>query len=453
MEFHKYLKKYFYIIFILAFIINSFLVYEVNKKFNKYEVVNNQIVAHKIIKGDSLKYWKIANELNKDFFLFPYDFRNAQLYPKIIFLFNKFTSQSFFDDEGNPILNSKFNIFYFQLIFYFFSLFFLYKSLLINISSKLLPEIIILFLSLDRFINQMHYSVYAESIFISLLIILISLILRLRKNIFKKTFIIGILLGMLFMQRTVAIYYILALIPFFLIYFKNHKTKIIFALFSGYSLVCCFILIMSYNSIGIPRISPTQIEDGIYGYLVPNVYAKKNNISLSESKKIFFNDKTDEFIEDNNLNINNFKDFDKLSKFKKDFAKQFLLNNSFQTAQVLIFNYSKSLFIYPNFITEFFNTAAKKDFETIEKKKRIKNSFLIRSIYSFIFILLSIIGFIFSFKILNKNFILFLFLSALYFFLISGWVGNPRYFLPSYVFILFFSATGFYSIFFYLKKI
>ena len=122
-------RKYFYLILFFCFLFNFFKINNVNKEFNDYVYKDNNIVEHKILKGDSLKYWSIASKLENNFFSFPDEYRNAQLYSKIIFLHNKLLSQKFFDDEGNAILDKKINIFYFQLIIYFFSLILLFKVL------------------------------------------------------------------------------------------------------------------------------------------------------------------------------------------------------------------------------------------------------------------------------------------------------------------------------------
>ena len=164
----KYTKKYFFLIFILFFFINISNIYKVNNSFNNFSTENNKIIEHKIIKGDSLKYWNIASELDGNFFTLPLGYRNAQLYPKIIYLYSELTNQKLFDEYGNAILNKKFNILYFQLLIYFFSLIIFYKSLHKNINVKYLPELIILLLSIDPFINQVHHAIFTESIFISI---------------------------------------------------------------------------------------------------------------------------------------------------------------------------------------------------------------------------------------------------------------------------------------------
>ena len=62
------IKKYFFFIFLIFFLINFFKIFNVNKDFNNYILNDDKILEHKIIKGDSLKYWNIASELDKNFF-------------------------------------------------------------------------------------------------------------------------------------------------------------------------------------------------------------------------------------------------------------------------------------------------------------------------------------------------------------------------------------------------
>lgn len=445
----KYTKKYFFLIFILSFFINISNIYKVNNSFNNFSIENNKIIEHKIIKGDSLKYWNIASELDGNFFTLPLGYRNAQLYPKIIYLYSELTNQKLFDEYGNAILNKKFNILYFQLLIYFFSLIIFYKSLHKNINVKYLPELIILLLSIDPFINQVHHAIFTESIFITILIILISLIINLNSVSIKNFLLLGLVIGFLFMQRGVAVFYIYFLVPFFLYFFKNSRFKIMISLFSGYLLVILFIAISSYYTFGKVRITPTQSETAIFGYLAPNVYAKQKKISIAESKKIFLQKKTYEFVEANSLNLNNFEDFQLLLKFQKEYGYKVLLNDPKNTIKVLIYNYSKNLFLHYNWVIEFFASSGKKNEQNIQSVNREKNSFLKRAIYSLIYLSITLIGFVSSFKILDKKIIIFLSISFIYFYAVSGWIGNPRYFLPSYLFGEIFFALG---IFFILKK-
>jgi hypothetical protein len=444
------IRKYFFFIFFLFFLINIFNISQVNKEFNNYVFNEDKIIEHKIIKGDSLKYWNIASELEKNFFSFPFQYRNAQLYPKIIYLYSKLTNQKLFDDKGNAVLEKKLNIFYFQLIFYYFALVLLYKSLARKINTNGLPELIILALSIDPFINQVHHAIFAESIFITLLIIFISFFIKLNARSLKSFFYLGLLLGILFMQRTVAFYYIFFLIPLFIFFYKDQRIKNLLSLIIGYLIVLLFIGISSYNSLGTVRITPTQTDDAIFGYLAPNVYAKQKDISISESKKIFFGNKVNNFVVSNNLNLNNFEDIQLLLNYQKTYGYEILINDPVNTIKVLIYNYSKNLFIHYNWVTELFNSSGKKNEQNIQTVNRDKNSFIMRGIYSLIFFFITLVGLIYSFKVFDKKIISFLFFSSIYFYIVSGWIGNPRYFLPSYVFSIFFFSIG---IFFILKKL
>ena len=448
----KNLKKYFYLILFLSFLFNFFTINNVNKKFNNYVFQDNNIVEHKILKGDSLKYWSIASKLENNFFSFPYEYRNAQLYPKIIFLYNKFLGQKFFDKDGNAILDKRLNIFYFQLIIYFLSLTLLFKILKKNISVNYIPELIVLALSIDPFINQVHHAIYSESIFCSLLIIFISFFLSLNFNSKRNCFFLGIIIGFLFFQRSAAIYYVVFLIPIFLFYYKDNWFKISTSVIFGYLSILFIISLISFNTFGKFIVVPSQGTDAFYGYLAPNIFAKQNDITKSEARRIFYYDKEKELIKKNNLDIENFEDRLTLLKYKKQYANEVILNDLFITTKVLVYNYSKNLLIHYNWVTEFFNSPGKRNQETIHRVVREKNSFLKRSIYSLVFILITFIGFIYSFKVLDKKTIFFLFFSIIYFFAVSGWIGNPRYFLVSYLFSEFFFAIGIFFILQTIKK-
>ena len=65
-----------------------------------------------------------------------------------------------------------------------------------------------------------------------------------------------------------------------------------------------------------------------------------------------------------------------------------------------------------------------------------------RIIYSFIVYLICIIGLISLIKLRNKNTLIFILLSAIYFFSILSWHGNNRYFTPILIYISFLFGSG-----------
>ena len=82
-----------------------------------------------------------------------------------------------------------------------------------------------------------HSSFWSESIFFSILIFSLALILD--KNLtYKNSIFLGIVLGILFLQRSVAIYYIFIVLSYYLLIFdKKIIKKIPVILFSFISLI------------------------------------------------------------------------------------------------------------------------------------------------------------------------------------------------------------------------
>ena len=75
--------------------------------------------------------------------------------------------------------------------------------------------ITIIILLIEPTLNQYHYSFLSESIFFSLTIILLSQILK-NSNSKITAFNIGLLVGIMYLQRSIAIFYFLPILFYFL---------------------------------------------------------------------------------------------------------------------------------------------------------------------------------------------------------------------------------------------
>ena len=443
---HFYLKNsLFYFIFFISIFYNLANIYSIDKTYNKIDKINNE---HKIIKGEAIKYWISADKSNGDWLKVNDNYRNAYLYPKILFALSKLFNFDFYDKNKNISLDSKVFIFFPQYIIFIFSIVIFYKICNQYFDTNHL-KILVLYLILDPNINQHHFAIFSESIFLSLLILHLSFFIHFALNDFKvnkfkflKLFFCGFLLGLMFLTRSVSIYYIIIVVLVLIILKRFYY---ILPLIVGYSLIIIFIGFNNSLVNGKFQITPTQGGgDVIYGYLATDIYAYKNNLSISESRKLFFEKKVRNFL---GMNKDDFKIYKKnltmievleINKFKSEEALKVILEDPLSTIKILTFHYTKSLLIHPFWVKNLYNKKyiARDEYDETNLNFSFQNK--IRIIYSLIFYAFALGGFFLSIRKINWKLNIILLFTLLYYYAVSGFVGNPRYFLPSYLVICFY---------------
>ena len=214
------------IIFIFIFISSIFIANLVVDKFDKYEKSTDDKNNHSLIKSDVHKFWVEADKIKKNFqedkpiYDFGGVFWNSYLPPKFIAFFYIVTGEDLYTDKITSdnkrqvkSENKKIYFIYLQIFFYFFSIYLLYKCL--NKKYNEIALITIIILLIEPTINQYHYSFLSESIFFSLTIILLSQILK-NSNSKMTAFNIGLIVGIMYLQRSIAIFYFLPILINFL---------------------------------------------------------------------------------------------------------------------------------------------------------------------------------------------------------------------------------------------
>ena len=441
-------NKIFSLLILIFFLINTFQAIKINSNFNKFDNINNE--QHQIIKGESLKYWQRAERSKFKIIEVVDHYRNAYLYPKFLLLVSKIFNFNFYEESGKISLDNKFPLFFTQYLFYICSVILIYNQCK-KILSKKINLILCFFLMFDPTINQHHFIIFSESIFFSLLLIVTSLYFKIvlyhnsKKN-YINFLLLGFLIGLLFILRSVAIYYILVFI--FLIFFLGLR-KYLISLIIGYSLIILFIGLNNFYSNKIFKITPTQGGgDVLYGYLATDVYGYANNLSIPEARNLFFKDKIEIFYEINknkfksNLNDLSLNDQMLINEYKKKEAIKIFTDYPFETIKILIYHYSKSLLIHPYWVKNFFKETYLGRSDYIENNINLKYETIYRVFYSLFFYLIFFVGFFLSLKRIDKKINLYIFFSAIYFFTVSGFVGNPRYTMPTYIFLIFYFSFG-----------
>ena len=424
---------YLLICFLLSLLIsNQYLL-----KFENNSFKSGDHEYSSIFQEDSLSYIKEAEKIRtdinsgKNFFESGGAYKFSFLYPRIIYFFNKMINDNEIMALNDKIELKNYKLFiFFQISIFLLSLIFLYK-VISKILEKRLSLLIVSVLFINPIIFQWHLAFLTESLFLSVLIFSICLLLD-SKNFFHF-FLLGILIGVLYSLRTLALLYPLILIIYVLFQKKNitHRIFNILSLIFGVAIILLFIGVQNYKRADVFYFTPMQSKTDLNTYIEAGILVKSKNFTALQARE-YLNKKSQAILDNNNF------DFTKESEQIKFFNE--IRNNSINTIsenkiiflQLVLPNYFHSMLLNP--VQVYF--AAK--YQTWEKYKNSPDHkfwLKIRVIITLLFFSLFLYGLIISRKKISLELNIFLFFSILYFFFTSCWLGNTRYFIPSIMFM------------------
>jgi hypothetical protein len=144
---------------------------------------------------------------------------------------------------------------------------------------------VVAFLSLEPTIMQYHSSLWSESLFFSIQILLIVLILKKNQTTFNF-FLIGFFLALLSLQKEYSIFYILPIIIFLLIFLEKKSIKSFLSLIVGFIMVQSILGFNNYYRSGDFYIMPATTKTNLHMALVTNVMSKKFDIGTGEFQSL-----------------------------------------------------------------------------------------------------------------------------------------------------------------------
>lgn len=411
----------------------------------KYFDKNQNLNSHLMIRGDINLIWQESHQFKEDLVENHKiigggkEYTRTFLPSKILSIFYLIFDEEFYQDYEKEIISigGKFKYLFFQIIVFYGSLIFFYKNLIKYYKDKNLSLFTVSFLALDPNIIQWHGTFWTESIFFSLQLILLSLILKERKS-YLIFFIIGILLGISYLQKTVAIF--LVFFVFIFLIFDEKKKRILknLILLSGFIFVLSYLAFDNYKKTGVTYVMPLQTKTAHYIYVAQKIVSK--NEGNVERLKI----EEERWKKKNDYDEGNFKSNLDYLNFIQDQALKVMLENKTETIKIYIRNSLSYLILNPlqTYYWHKYNDQIYKnqEFHLSEEAKRY---FYIKFLYSLLVYSIIALGlfriYINRFKI---NFHLLILFFVFYFTFMLGWVGNSRYFMPSLIFLSVFFGNG-----------
>ena len=442
-------SKKVYLILILGFFLSiSYSFYNLSK-FDKHDSLKKH---HLMIRGDLNLIWKEAETFKKDFFQYDksyfisgIEYTRTYLPSKIIALYSEITNYELYDDFEQNIISEEGKRLYllFQTILFYISLLFFYSKLKIFTNNEKISIYIISFLSLEPTILQWHSTFWTESLYFTLQIIFLSILID-TNNVYSKFLKLGIVIGLMFFQKTVSIFLIIPVVLYFLINKFDKKIINIFILISTYLFFIIFLGFNNYKKTGIFYILPSQTKDAHYTYLIPQIFEKKDNFSEYYDYKYSVEKQWKDL---NNFDQNNFKDLHKFYKFKQSVAIEEMLENKLIVTKIYL-NKILHHFLLNPVQTFYWHEYNKSNYKIQYHLSKDKQKWLIfRFIYSFFIFSIMFLGLI---RILNLSiklkFHCLVLVCIIYYSIMLGWVGNTRYFMPSMIFLSLFFGQGIIAI-------
>ena len=433
----------------LSFIISTIISLNFVLKLDKYESDGKD---HFIIKGDVEGIWyegeKYKQDLinNKGILGSGSEIYRSYLPPRLIALFSSiFNFDLINKQEGYSKINLGFDKFYYlliQSILFYLIVLKLYKSFLLKYDDKSTIFFTILFLCFCPSIFLFNSSFHTESLFFSLQLLIIILLIKPSTDIFFNL-LLGIIITIMFLQKTVSFLYIFIIIFYLILYFKLKSIKPVLIISLVYIFALVSIGYANYKRVGVFYFMPTQGSEAIFHYLAKPILTKSQNISNEEAQQILDHDLNNWINENKIKNISNEKNRIKFLKYKKKYTLDLIKNNLAISLKIISWKSIQTGILSPQYLFYYHYKEQDRNIRPYYLKKDFYNFWMpIQLVYSLIIYLVIILGFLNSLKNLDWKFNLFLITSAVYMFCMLGWVGNSRYFSPSLIYLSFYFGFG-----------
>ena len=466
-------KKYnFFLILIITSFLLALTYANLNiKNFDKNVKLSTGESVHLMIKNDVLRYFSHGFEIkqqlkeNIDYFETGRNNFTKYLYPRIVAIYYLIFDYNLYEDPEKKEVKIGIHksFLYFQIMFYYLSIVFLYFQLKDKFNFKLLI-FTIFFLCFEPTLFQYQGSFWSESIFFSIQILIMSFVLS-DKFSNTKLFITGILLALLSLQRTNGFYYIVPIIIYLYYINKFDFFKKIIFLLLGFFLLINIAGYHNYKKSGKFFIIPKETKSVLHAYFATTIMSDKQILDETE--------KTIKFIKNNNIDIN-FNElrkmgyrkysftfcekFDKKSKnteylevckYLNQRAKKIILSNPIESLKFLIERSLSFSLLNPFHVYSDHKFLAGKFYYKSDLHQELKPY---RVIYSFLIYVICLFGLINLIKMKDKNLLFFIIISSIYFFFILSWHGNNRYLTPILIYFSIFFGSGIQIITEYLIK-
>jgi hypothetical protein len=467
------LKKIFVLIFlglISSIVLSNYYII-------KYDKYRDDGHAHVMLKDETLGIWHqgatIVEDVKKgkNFFLSGDAVYSKPLPQRLVAIYSLLSGHEIIDEWEPNIkikLGGKLPFLIIQSLVYYLALVYLVLKI-----SKIFPIencfYIVFFLAFEHTIFQYHSSFLTESFYFTLQILILGLLFENSHKIFHNLF-VGILVGILFLQRSVGIFYIIPIIIYFIFSYKSKSVKPIIASVIGYTLIVLLIGIYNYKKSDVFYFFPSVGKQDIYIYFSVPLLAQKEKISETEIQKKEIQ-KAYKWLKNNNIKLEDEFDLDKTFnilhfigsiKNEKDKIKfydymnkrqyEIIFENPLIAAKKAIKKAIHFVILDPIHNYYYNEHRGQNKKPAFIKSKTHKKWIPYRIVYTLLIYFVCFFGLIYFLKQKKYQLLLLLTLSILYYTIILGWTGMTRLFVPNLIYLSFFFGNGLVLLINQLKK-
>ncbi len=457
--FKKKINYFTLFIIFSGFVLSCFISNNYIEKYDNIKNINGIYVNTYFFQkeGGVPSYWeeahKIKTEISEKKFIYTGNKYETKYLPsRLLFLYYSLINKEIKSEykDSNQIVfntdNGKIRLAIIQNFLYFLCLIYLFltlKKYWPNVNSSVL-FFVFFFLSFEPTLNQWNRVLFSETIFFCFQLILLSFSISYNENSsYIKVFLLGIILSLMYLQRTVAIYYIIIIILYFFIFYKKKSIVNISIILFIYLITHLYLGYGNYKRDGKFYLYPILAKEDLYGYFIPKILKHHNDEKFINNFQTR-HDKVNNLIKINNLNSENEIEInDRIYLANRNVIDSLNLIIEYPFASIK--EYIKSSIHYfllkPNEIHYLFENRISYDGKFYLSKK-FKNEIYIKLIYSIFIYSISIVGLFYLKKKGESKLIFLLISSILYFSLPVFWHKQSSYLAPILLYLSFFFGFG-----------
>lgn len=434
------------------------------KKYDTIRSINGKYVNTYFFQkeGEVPTFWEEANQIKKEiaeknFFSTGNKYETKYLPSRLIYLYFSFINKDIKIDyeNSNQVIfktdNGKIGLILIQNFLYFICLISLFLTIKKYVSSlnSIILFFIFFFLGFEPTLNQWNRVLYSETIFFCLQIILLVILISYKQNSnYIKIFFLGIILSLMYLQRTVSIYYLLIIFLYFFIFYKQKSIINISIILFIYLMTHLYLGYGNYKRDGKFYLYPILAKEDLYGYFIPKILKHHNDNKFIENFQTR-HDRVNKLIKIKNLNSENEIEInDRIHLANKNFIDSLKLISQYPLLSIKEYLVSSIHFflLKPNELYFLFENNITYDGKFYLSKK-FKDQIYIKVIYSIFIYATCILGF-FYLKKKNEFKLIFLLISSiLYFSLPVFWHKQSSYLAPILLYLSIFFGIGAYQVF------
>lgn len=442
------INKKIYITILVAFLLSLITSSIFVKNFDRYEISTDEKENHAMIKGDIPDMWidaqVIKNDLSngKGYFESGKEIFRSYLPPRSFALYSYVFNYELFENWEKKIFssdNKKIYFLFLQSIFYFFSLFVLFKEIKKHYEIKTC-FFIICFLAFEPTIFLFHSTFHTESLFFTMQIFMLTMLINKSEKLIKFVG-IGFLLGLMFLQKLVAIYYIIPISIYYILKLRGKVLTPLLTILVFYTFIIFLVGYGNYKRSNIFYFMPPSSKITLHLYFPSTIISKAEKIDEATVYKKVEEDRM-KWINKNNINLDLEKDRIKYYDYLQNYTLEILLKYPLTTFKFISWRTLQTVILNPIYVYEFFSNESETRPPYYLEEKYKKINIPLRIIYSLIIYFIVLYGFFTSLKKIKVEQTVLLVLSSTYMLGLLGWANNSRYFVPILVYLSIFWGHG-----------